>query len=396
MKSEEVIQLFNQLRYEQDVRNPPDNRRHGQFKAGWQDATIRGEGYVDTTLNSLTWRNLGYRFGNLVGPKPEDEINQAYDALADLYLSKYQVAPTAQQYVAAFQAINDLPSSYVAMLRFHYYAQSRTVTAVQIAHAVGFQHHGTANLHYGKLGRRLGSLLHFHPTKMPVDVLVMQTKPAHEWLWTMRPQVAQALEHLGWVEGPLPFMPNDEPTSVSLAAVRELLTRQEDEFEKTNSFDPTNQEDARERLVAEIVRRRGQPGFRRKLLMLYEGRCAISGCEVEATLEAAHIVPYRGPETNHPANGLLLRADLHMLFDLGLIAVDTATMTVLIAPELEGTWYAQYGDVALRLPQASYGQPSREALDIHRKAAGLTNRSTSSPPRCDSAEPEKSRLGGSR
>ena len=158
--------------------------------------------------------------------------------------------------------------------------------------------------------------------------------------------------------------------------MRELLARQEDEFEKANSFDPTNQEDARERLFAEIVRRRGQPGFRRKLLGLYEGRCTISGCEVEATLEAAHIVPYRGRETNHPSNGLLLRADLHMLFDLDLIAVDTETMTILIAPELEGTWYAQYSGVALRLPPTSYGQPSREALEMHKKAAGLTVRST--------------------
>ena len=60
----------------------------------------------------------------------------------------------------------------------------------------------------------------------------------------------------------------------------------------------------------------------------------------------------------------------------GLIAVDTETMTILIAPELEGTWYAQYSGVALRLPPTSYGQPSREALDMHKKAAGLTVRST--------------------
>jgi HNH endonuclease len=32
-------------------------------------------------------------------------------------------------------------------------------------------------------------------------------------------------------------------------------------------------------------------------------------------LEAAHISPYRGEEDNHPENGLLLRADLHTLFD---------------------------------------------------------------------------------
>src|SRR5271155_3471993 len=42
-------------------------------------------------------------------------------------------------------------------------------------------------------------------------------------------------------------------------------------------------------------------------------------------LEAAHISPYRGLQSNHPQNGLLLRADLHSLFDLGMLAVDPLT-----------------------------------------------------------------------
>ena len=50
----------------------------------------------------------------------------------------------------------------------------------------------------------------------------------------------------------------------------------------------------------------------------YEGKCAVTGCDVPDVLQAAHIFPYMGPETNHPSNGLL-RADIHTLFDLGLI-----------------------------------------------------------------------------
>src|ERR1700722_13744752 len=39
-------------------------------------------------------------------------------------------------------------------------------------------------------------------------------------------------------------------------------------------------------------------------------------------LEAAHITPYMGASTNSLLNGLLLRADIHTLFNLGLISID--------------------------------------------------------------------------
>jgi hypothetical protein len=65
--------------------------------------------------------------------------------------------------------------------------------------------------------------------------------------------------------------------------------------------------DARDRTLASIVRRRGQPQFRERLLAIYDGRCAISGCNAVEALEAAHISPYKGRHTNHPQNGLLFR-----------------------------------------------------------------------------------------
>jgi len=85
-------------------------------------------------------------------------------------------------------------------------------------------------------------------------------------------------------------------------------------------------------------------------------------------------VPYQGPNTHHPANGLLLRTDLHALFDLGLVAVDTETMCVLIAPSLAGTCYQQYSSKQLRLPGDSISHPSREALDQHRADSSIPKR----------------------
>jgi HNH endonuclease len=51
-------------------------------------------------------------------------------------------------------------------------------------------------------------------------------------------------------------------------------------------------------------------------------------------LEAAHIYPYRGDSTNHVANGLLLRADLHTLLDCGLPAIDPDGLRVAMAPSI--------------------------------------------------------------
>ncbi|NRF88429.1 HNH endonuclease [Burkholderia gladioli] len=135
------------------------------------------------------------------------------------------------------------------------------------------------------------------------------------------------------------------------------------------AFDPGMIEDGRERVAREIAIRRGQAVFRRQLLNAY-GCCAMSGSTVVETLEAAHIVPYQGPGTNHPSNGLLLRADLHTLFDLGLLAVVPQTLTILVATQLNGTEYEALRGQPLRVDHGSVS-PSREALQVHRNFAGI-------------------------
>lgn len=150
-----------------------------------------------------------------------------------------------------------------------------------------------------------------------------------------------------------------------------LYAQQEQNLVKEGTFDPNGIIDGRERTLGSIVRRRGQPEFRKKLLTLYEERCAISGCNVVETLEAAHIIPYRGQETNVPSNGLLLRADLHVLFDKGLIAVDPKSHRVLISPRLKNSIYEGLEGTTLRLPQDKIAWPNPEALNIYRHWARL-------------------------
>jgi len=153
--------------------------------------------------------------------------------------------------------------------------------------------------------------------------------------------------------------------------VQLILSIQEKQLQELGSFDANGTVDDREHVLAQIVRRRGQPEFRRALIQAYDGRCAISSCNAVDALEAAHILPYRGPDTNHASNGLLLRADLHALFDLGLVAVDTGAMILLVAPEIARTSYSEFAGTRIHLPRDPSKYPSIEALNSHRQWSGL-------------------------
>jgi hypothetical protein len=119
----------------------------------------------------------------------------------------------------------------------------------------------------------------------------------------------------------------------------------------------------RHRLEA-IEIRRGQGPFRRKLLEAYAGRCVITKCRVEALLEAAHITPHAELADYRTSNGLLLRADIHTLFDLDLIAVDDY-YRVHVSPLLRNSEYWTYDGRQLeRFPQRMADQPDRDALKV--------------------------------
>lgn len=164
----------------------------------------------------------------------------------------------------------------------------------------------------------------------------------------------------GWVASDsavhrAPFSPTDHPQDRADAVAE--------------GFNPSGLADERKRVIASISVRQGQAGFRRGLLDAYGGRCAITGYDAEDSLEAAHIVAYRGPVTNHLSNGLLLRADLHTLFDLHLVTVDVATTTLLLSPDVQATQYSRYQGAELALPENSLLRPSLAALRQHRAEA---------------------------
>lgn len=129
-------------------------------------------------------------------------------------------------------------------------------------------------------------------------------------------------------------------------------------------YAPDDYPDTREKITTAIYRRRGQQRFRDQLIDAYDGTCAVTGSTVEETLEAAHIRPYRGVHSHRVTNGLLLRADVHTLFDLFLLTVDE-TSTVRVGPDLADTEYSRYDGAKALLPSLRSDRPKKQDLRSH-------------------------------
>ncbi len=121
------------------------------------------------------------------------------------------------------------------------------------------------------------------------------------------------------------------------------------------------------KVVAEIVRRQGQGKFRAALIAAYAGECAITSESLAPVLEAAHIVPFRLAKAHRVANGILLRADWHVLFDLGLVSVQPGRWTILVSRILDGSTYERKRGRKLRLPGNHSDWPSAKSLREHLK-----------------------------
>ncbi|AYW90040.1 HNH endonuclease [Yersinia pseudotuberculosis] len=131
--------------------------------------------------------------------------------------------------------------------------------------------------------------------------------------------------------------------------------------EINSSFKFENIDSARERSVELVSVRRGQSSFRKKLLSAYGFKCAITSTKVVETLEAAHIYPYMGKATNHISNGIILRSDIHNLFDLGMINIGL-DYKVNISPALECSEYYIYNNTIINLPEKYELHPSLISL----------------------------------
>lgn len=139
---------------------------------------------------------------------------------------------------------------------------------------------------------------------------------------------------------------------IDLSWATQLLELQSDFYLNIEDTDADNDtpnfesEDKRKITLRQIRQRRGQYSFRNQLLDLYPV-CAITGCALVDILEAAHIDAYRNNTHNHISNGLLLRSDIHTLFDLNLCAINPITNKVKFSQKALQCGYQKFEDIYL-------------------------------------------------
>lgn len=114
----------------------------------------------------------------------------------------------------------------------------------------------------------------------------------------------------------------------------------------------------------------GQGAFKISIIEAYNKRCSISGERTMPVLEAAHIKPYSEAGPNFIKNGLLLRSDIHKLFDTGYITITKDYKTEVsrrIKEEFEnGREYYQYNGKNLAvLPARKQDMPFKDYIDWH-------------------------------
>ena len=116
--------------------------------------------------------------------------------------------------------------------------------------------------------------------------------------------------------------------------------------------------------------RLGQGAFRVLVTDAYQRRCAVTGERTLPVLEAAHIKPYAESGPHRVSNGILLRSDLHKLFDLGYVTV-TPDLRLEVSRRLKAEWengreyYAYHGRELQVRPSNPSSLPGAEYLSWH-------------------------------
>ena len=121
-----------------------------------------------------------------------------------------------------------------------------------------------------------------------------------------------------------------------------------------------------------VEQRLGQGTFRTRVTEAYGRRCAVTGERTLPVLEAAHIRPYAQQGPNRVDNGLLLRSDLHRLFDRGLVTIEPERLTFHVSERIRDeysngrVYYELEGRPLVVLPERLEQRPNPAFLEHHR------------------------------
>ena len=117
--------------------------------------------------------------------------------------------------------------------------------------------------------------------------------------------------------------------------------------------------------------RLGQGAFRVAVTSVYQHRCIVTGERTLPILDAAHIRPYEEGGEHDVTNGLLLRTDIHRLFDKGYVTISNDGRFEVgqrLKADFENgrSYYAMHGRLVAP-PHDARSRPAREALEWHRE-----------------------------
>jgi putative restriction endonuclease len=115
--------------------------------------------------------------------------------------------------------------------------------------------------------------------------------------------------------------------------------------------------------------RLGQTAFKTLVLTAYHRRCAITGAKIQPVLEAAHIRPVSSDGEHRVDNGLLLRSDVHTLFDRGYLGVDGKyrlhVSSRLRSEFANGEEFYVRANEQITIPDRPVERPARDAVEWH-------------------------------
>jgi putative restriction endonuclease len=125
-----------------------------------------------------------------------------------------------------------------------------------------------------------------------------------------------------------------------------------------------------------VLPRLGQGLFRILVTDFYDRRCAVTGERTLPALDAAHIKPYAIVQKHEVWNGLLMRSDLHRLFDGGYLTVDPASRRLLVSKRIKdefenGRDYYKLEGTEISEPNVPWARPNTENLEFHFNAVFL-------------------------
>ncbi len=141
----------------------------------------------------------------------------------------------------------------------------------------------------------------------------------------------------------------------------------EDKTEPTDDYQPIQDEDKRQAYARRV--RKGQSRFRKALHTLYGSRCAFTGTDEETVLEACHIISHAKTGDNSLDNGLLLRSDIHVLFDEHLMTLANDGHHILVHKDVTAPEYARLRGMSPGL-RPSTPESHLALLRLHNSALG--------------------------